>query len=197
MLDYISLLLLGLVSLVSIFIAWFNKQESNPTPHETLRDIMPKKNLSELLEAKKLEKQHERTQQAKNILDDSGESFTSIIPVPADVELIEKMDRLLIKGSVKSLSLICDYFALMEQLPEEYCMLMGQWEFSVLEGAAASSLMTRTVTMPRDYWLFMSCKLRDSILGYDVHPYNYVYEPLTFKQVLEYGIAVEATDYIK
>ena len=73
-------------------------------------------------------------------------------------------------------------------------MVFGKWRFFILDDMAQSSPELRTVVTPRDHWLFLSCKIRDSILGHDIYPYYYVYEPYTFEQLLEYGLAVEATD---
>ena len=85
---------------------------------------------------------------------------------------------------------------MMEQLPNGYCVVLGSWRLFVLEDMAQSGLDVRTVVMPPYHWLFMSCKFRESITGYEQHPYKYFYEPFTFKRVLEYGIALEATDLV-
>lgn len=192
--DFIPIIILVLVFLAGVLIPIFRGDEPTSKPDTTLNNSGRKLSIGELLEEKRLEKEQERAHQAEAVLNSSEKNWNGIIPVPSDIELIETEDRLLIKGPVGSISTICDHFALMEQLPEGYCMLFGEWRFFILNDTAQSSLELKTVVMPRDHWLFMSCKLRDSILGYDVHPYNYVYEPYTFKQVLEYGIAVEATD---
>ena len=59
-----------------------------------------------------------------------------------------------------------------------------------------SDLEVKMFVMHASYWLFMSCKFRDSISGFGIHPFHYFYEPITFKRVLDYGIGIEATDLI-
>lgn len=147
--------------------------------------------------AKKIseEKLKERTFNADKIIDKSNDEMTHIIDLPTDITLIETDTCLLIKGSVESIAKICDEFSYMEQLPDGFCAILGDWKLFILEDTPQSSLEDKIVVMPADHWLFMSCKLRDSIFAEDMHPFNYVYEPFTFKRVLEYGIGVEATDY--
>jgi hypothetical protein len=141
------------------------------------------------------EKLKERVIKADKIIDQSDDEMTYSIVLPTDIKLIETDACLLITGSVESIAKICDEFSNMEQLPEGFCVILGDWKLFILEYTPQSSLEHKTVVMPADHWLFMSCKLRDSIYAYDYHPYNYMYEPFTFKKVLEYGIGVEATDY--
>ena len=162
------------------------KKDSVSTSPETISAIVKK--LSE-------EKLNERAINADKIMDQSDDEMTYAIDLPSDIELMETDTCLLIKGPVESIAKICDEFSYMEQLPDGFCATLGDWRLFVLEDTPQSSLEHKTVVMPADHWLFMSCKLRDSIMAYDMHPYNYVYEPFSFKRVLEYGIGVEATDY--
>ncbi len=150
--------------------------------------------INSILQQKSEEKLQGRISKVDAILNNSDEDMTYVIPFPDDIQLIETDDSFLIKGSVKSISEICDELATMQQLPQGYCMQLGNWRFFVLDDFIQSSREDKIVVLPANYWLFMSCKFRDSILGEDVHPYNYIYEPITFKKVLEYGIGVEATD---
>ena len=162
------------------------KKDSVSNSPESISTIVKK--LSE-------EKLNERASNADKIMEQSDDEMTYAIDLPSDIELMETDSCLLIKGPVESIAKICDEFSYMEQLPDGFCATLGDWKLIILEYTPQSSLEHKTVVMPADHWLFMSCKLRDSILAYDIHPYNYVYEPFSFKRVLEYGIGVEATDY--
>ncbi|SHF70680.1 hypothetical protein SAMN05443549_10180 [Flavobacterium fluvii] len=162
------------------------KNGSSSNSPETISAIIKK--LSE-------EKLKERAINADKIMDQSDDEMTYAIDLPSDIELVETDSCLLIKGPVESIAKICDEFSYMEQLPDGFCATLGDWRLFILEYTPQSSLEHKTVVMPADHWLFMSCKLRDSIYAEDIHPYNYVYEPFTFKRVLEYGIGAEATDY--
>lgn len=150
--------------------------------------------LSSILQMKAHEKQLERITKATTITNNADEDLTHIISLPDDIELIETVTCLVLKGSVQSIREICNEIEVMEQLPSGSCMRLGDWRFFVMEDIAQSSREEKLVVMPPDHWLFMSCKFRDSIMGEDIHPYNYVYEPFTFKKVLDYGVGVEATD---
>ncbi|MGA9638548.1 hypothetical protein [Flavobacterium sp.] len=141
------------------------------------------------------EKLKERAINASKIIDKGEDEMTYVIDLPSDIKLIETETCLLIRGFVESIAKICLDFAAMEQLPEGYCVTLGNWKLFVLEDFPQSSRDDKIIVMPADHWLFLSCKLRDSIHGHDFHPYNYMYEPFSFKRVLEYGIGVEATDY--
>lgn len=141
------------------------------------------------------EKLNERAISADKIMNQSDDEMTYAIDLPSDIELIETDTCLLIKGSVESIAKICNEFSYMEQLPDGFCATLGDWKLFILEDFPQSSREDKIIVMPADHWLFMSCKLRDSITGQDIHPYNYIYEPFTFKRVLEYGVGVEATDY--
>lgn len=151
--------------------------------------------MESILQQKSEEKRQERIRKVDAILDNGDEDMTYQIPLPADIQLLETDICFLIKGSVKSIRKICDELAAMEQLPQGYCMQLGNWHFFVLDDFTQSSREDKIVVLPANYWLFMSCKFRDSLLGEDIHPYQYNFEPFTFKKVLEYGIGVEATDY--
>jgi hypothetical protein len=183
---------MALVLLVRLLIPIFREKEPVSEATDDYSKKSGHQNLTETVQAKRLEEEEERVRKAELMLNDK--EFTGRINIPSDISLIETESCLLIKGSVESIASICDELAVMEQLPEGYCLMLGEWRLFVLDDMAQSDRELKTVVMPRDHWLFMSCKLRDSILGYDVHPYNYVYEPFTFKQVLEYGIGVEAID---
>jgi hypothetical protein len=151
-------------------------------------------NLSAVLEKKSQEKLKERAINADKIIKQGDEQMTFAIPLAPDIQLLETDSCLLIKGSVQSIATICYEFSNMEQLPEGYCVQLGNWKLFILEDVPQSSREDRIVVMPRNHWLFMSSKLRDSIYGEDIHPYVYIYEPFTFKKVLEYGIGVEVID---
>jgi hypothetical protein len=151
-------------------------------------------NLSAVLEKKSQEKLKERAINADKIIKQGDEQMTFAIPLAPDIQLLETDSCLLIKGSVQSIATICYEFSNMEQLPEGYCVQLGNWKLFILEDVPQSSREDRIVVMPRNHWLFMSSKLRDSIYDEDIHPYVYIYEPFTFKKVLEYGIGVEVID---
>jgi hypothetical protein len=162
------------------------QKNSVSTAPETISTIVKK--LSE-------EKLNERAIIADKIMNQSDNEMTYAIDLPSDIELVETDSCLLIKGPVESIAKICDEFSYMEQLPDGFCATLGDWKLFILEDFSQSSREDKIIVMPADHWLFMSCKLRDSITGEDIHPYNYIYEPYTFKRVLEYGVGVEATDY--
>jgi len=145
-------------------------------------------------ENESLERQKERVAKALAILNEASDKITYMVPLPPDIILQETKKHLLIKGSVKSLVAICDELEIMELLPAGYCMQLGEWRFFIVEDMTQSSLKDKIVVMPPDLWWLMTCKLKDSIYGNEIKPYNYVFEPFTFKQVLEYGIGVEAID---
>lgn len=148
-----------------------------------------------VLKTKYQDKLNERIVEAKKISDQGDNKMVHSITLASDVQLLECKGHLLIKASVQSIASICDEFAVMAQLPEGHCALLGDWKLFVLNDVPKSSREDKIVVMPRAYWLFMSCKLRDSIYGEELHPYVYVYEPFTFRKVLTYGIGVEASNY--
>ncbi len=148
-----------------------------------------------VLERKSQDTLLQRITQAKKIYQYGDQGMTHIIALASDIQLIACEKHLLIKGSIQSIAAICDVFAIMEQLPEGYCVQLGDWKLFVLSGSPHSSAEDKIVVLPREYWLFMSCKFRDSIYGEDFHPYVYVYEPFTFRKVLAYGIGVEAVNF--
>jgi hypothetical protein len=147
------------------------------------------------LEKKTQDKLEQRHVHAECIIEQDNGAMLYSITLASDIQLLETDNHLLIKGKVKSIAAICDEFAVMEQLPEGHCVLLGDWKLFVLDDIPQSSREDKVFVLPTNYWLFMSCKLKDSIYGEDMHPYIYAYEPFTFKKVLEYGIGVEATDY--
>lgn len=151
--------------------------------------------MSAALAEKSVTKLKKRVQKAVEIINQSDEQMTYSIVLPSDVKLLETEKGLLIKGSVRSIAVVCYEFSNMEQLPEGFCVQLGDWKLFILEEKPQSSREDKIFIMPSDYWLFMSTKLTDSIYGEEMHPYNYIYEPFTFKKVLDYGIGVEATDW--
>jgi hypothetical protein len=152
-------------------------------------------NISVNLKKKHHEKLEQRAIQTTKRINHTAEEMHYSIPLAPDIQLLETDSCLLIKGTVQSIAAICDEFATMEQLPQGYCVQLGDWKFFVMEVISQSSREDKLIVMPRSHWLFMSSKLKGSIYGKDLHPYIYVYEPFTFKKVLDYGIGVEATDY--
>jgi hypothetical protein len=148
-----------------------------------------------LIQQKSDEALNDRIALANTILKNSNEILIYDIPLEADIEVIETNECLLIKGSTKSLNSLCDFFAAMEQLPQGYGLQLGNWEFIVLNNYTISSIEEKKIILPQEYWLFMSCKFKDSISGEDIHPYLFDFEPYSFKKVLDYGIVMEATDY--
>ncbi len=153
--------------------------------------------ISTLLHKKSEEKLKQRTINARQMVNQSEDQMTYSIVLPLDIKLIETESCLMIRGTVESIEIICYEFSNMDQLPEGFCIQLGDWKLFIFEDMPQSSREDKIIIMPADHWLFMSCKLKESIHGYEMHPYNYIYEPLTFKIVLEYGIGVEATDYAK
>lgn len=151
--------------------------------------------ITNIVKQKFAEKVMQRRHAAAQIMQFNSHLTQSIV-LPKSIELVETEKCLLIRGTVEDLSKICDQIALFDELPEGFCMQLGEWHFFSLENERESNHEEKFIVMPRDHWLFASCKLRDSINGYDVHPYNYVYEPFSFNVVLNYGIGVEATDYM-
>ncbi|MWB96299.1 hypothetical protein GON26_18195 [Flavobacterium sp. GA093] len=146
-------------------------------------------------EEKSQEQRFRRAFAADKIVNEMSKETVYKMPMFSDIELIENENHLLIKGAVRSLAAVCYEFSNMEQLPDGYCVQLGEWKLVVKEDIINCNRENKTIMMPPDYWLFMSSKLRDSIYADDVHPYVYVYEPFTFKKVLAYGIGVEATDW--
>ncbi len=178
---------------LAYFIFFYKKGRKHYFYEESNIPIQP--TLASQLSQKFQENFDNNTKKVNQILEKGNQDMTYIIVLPKDVELIETEACLLIKGTTKSILAIGDELALMEQLPQGYCMQIGNWHFFVLNDTTQSSREDKLVVMPPDHWLFMSCKFRDSLLGEDVHPYQYNFEPFTFKKVLKYGIGVEATDY--
>jgi hypothetical protein len=83
-------------------------------------------NINAVLEKKSQEKREQRTIRAKRISNqDDEEKMTHSIPLAADIQLLATDNHLLIKGSVQSIAAICDEFATMEQLPQGYCVQLG------------------------------------------------------------------------
>jgi hypothetical protein len=146
-------------------------------------------------EEKSQEQRFRRALAADKIVNETSKETIYKMPMFSDIELIETENHLLIKGAVRSLAAVCYEFSNMEQLPDNYCVELGEWKLFVKENTIKCSRENKTIMLPPDYWLFMSSKLKDSIYADDVHPYIYVYEPFSFKKVLEYGIGVEATDW--
>lgn len=152
-------------------------------------------NLSVNLKKKPQEKLEKRAIQATKRINPTAKEMHYTIPLAADIRLLETDSCLLIKGSIKSIAAICEVLTTMEKLPQGYCVQLGDWKLFVMEVISQSSREDKLIVMPRNYWPFMSSKLKDSIYGKDKHPYIYAYEPYTLKKVLDYGIGVEATDY--
>ncbi|HKO78602.1 MAG TPA: hypothetical protein VJU52_15405 [Flavobacterium sp.] len=153
--------------------------------------------LSMILEKKSKEKLEHRSIQKMKIINHSNGEMLYSIPLASDLQILETDSCLLIKGTVESIASICDILAIMEQLPQGCCVKLGDWKLFVMEVISQSSREDKLIVMPRSNWLFMSNKLRGSIYGEDTHPYIYDNEPFTFKKVLDYGIGVEATDWLE
>ncbi|WP_123890407.1 hypothetical protein [Flavobacterium frigidimaris] len=151
--------------------------------------------ISAALNKKDEDKLKKRVSNAERIIDQSVEQMTYSIVLPLDIKLIETDNCILIKGSIESIETICYEFSNMDQLPEGFCVQLGDWKLFILEEKPQSCREDKIIVMPADHWLFMSRKLKESIHGEEIHPYNYIYEPFTFKKVLKYGIGAEATDY--
>ena len=152
--------------------------------------------IGSVLDKKVEEKLKQRTINAQQIMEQSEGEMSYSLVLPSDIKLIETESCLLINGSIESIEKICYEFSNMDQMPEGFCVQLGGWKLFILEDKPQSSREDKIIVMPADHWLFMSCKLSESIHGHEMHPYNYIYEPFTFKKILEYGIGVEATDYI-
>lgn len=129
----------------------------------------------------------------KKLSDQNEDQMTYSIVLSSDIKLIEEENFLLIKGSVDSIAKICDEFSNMDQLPEGFCVKLGDWKLYILEYTPQSSIKHKTIVMPGDNWYSLSCQLRDSISENDLQANNY--ENFAFKKVLEYSIEVEATDF--
>jgi hypothetical protein len=153
--------------------------------------------LSMVLEKKSKDEQEMGSIQRMNIINHGNEEILYSIPLASDLQILETDNCLLIKGAVESIATICDVLAIMEQLPQGYCVKLGDWKLFVMEVISQSSREDKLIVMPRNNWLFMSNKLRDSIYGEEIHPYIYANEPFTFKKILDYGIGVEATDWLE
>jgi hypothetical protein len=162
--------------------------------YQQQQQAVTKNDLSVIAQNAAKQKLQEQAGQAQAVLNNGDDDMTYIIAIPPNIRLVETTDCLMITGPKAGIDMICDEFAMMEQLPNGYCVVLGDWRFFVLEDTAQSDASVRLVVMPHYHWLFMSCKLRESITGYEQHPYKYFYEPFTFATVLEYGIGVEATD---
>lgn len=184
-----------IIACLAYFIFFYKKGKKHYFYNENIKThLQSNAKIGFILQQKSEGKRQERISKAHAILDNGNQEMTYIMPVPNDIQLIETDNCFLIKGSQKSIHEICNELGVMEQLPQGYCVQLGNWRFFVMENISQSSREDKIVVMPANYWLFMSCKFRDSIMGEDVHPYNYNYEPFTFKKVLDYGIGVEAID---
>jgi hypothetical protein len=133
---------------------------------------------------------------AERIISQSKEQMTYSIVLQSDIKLIETENCLLIKGLIESIEKICYEFSNMDQLPEGFCVQLGEWKLFILEEKPQISREDKIIVMPAKHWLLAGRKLKESINGYEKHPYTYFYEPFTFKKTMKYGIGVEATDYI-
>lgn len=152
--------------------------------------------MSIALNKKQEEKLRQSVFKAEQMMNQTKEQMTYSIVLPSDIKLVETESCLLIKGFIESIEKICYEFSNMDQLPEGFCVQLGDWKFFILEEKPQSSREDKIIVMPASHWLFVSRKLRESINGQEMHPCTYIYEPSTFKKILQYGIGVEATDYI-
>lgn len=192
---FYEILLIWVVLTCFIFYYFFYKnRKTTYTQTEDIDEPKSRNPLGLLVEKLRFEKIRERIEAAQKILKSNNHSFEYIIDIPDDFELIETETSLLINGSEKSIGEICDDIALRNEMHEGFCMQLGDWRFFVIDDIAQSDIENKTIVMPPYHWLFLSCKFRDSIPGYDIHPFHYFYEPMTFKRVFDYGIGVEATD---
>ena len=131
--------------------------------------------LTSQLDKKFQEHFDKNTKKVNQILEKGNQDMTHIILLPKDVELIETETCLFLEGTTKSILALCDELALLEQLPQGYCLQLKDWHFFVLIDTTQSSREDKLLVMPSDHWLFMSCKFRDRVLGGDVHPYQYYF----------------------
>lgn len=154
-------------------------------------------NLNTILVKKAHERSKKKALKSKDVSDQNDEQMTYSIILESDIKLVETDTCLLIKGSVESIEKICYEFSNMEQLPESFCVQLGDWKLFILEKMLQSSREHKTIIMPANYWLILSSELKESMYAEVHHSYQDKSRHDIFEKVLDYSISVEAINHLK